>query len=342
MEAPMIFDETYDDWLIQDPDLMPTWEDFECVHKYFTTDPRAPAQMAVMDAAGFMNTFFQQPPALRLVVTAMAAFCSGSAMTEESAYWFFKRARKAVILAADRPSVSTAKAFYWVYVYGKMMRKYEFGLPFLKMAVDMVKYLKLDVDPDDSPWLQGLNLTEIEKEERRRLYWVVKQMSDVERSISLEQNIPGLTFGNVKPMRPIPGTFGEVELCLQFGDLRDLMVSIKELNSVVPTSIEDLLLSAGCLSLEVRLAMIQANTPAQFLSIVDFGLVAMTVSPVTFLFIIYMNFDIPAAKVTLSRPKLYLSALNSFDPTKLSPTTRESIELAIKETLSATQHMIQL
>ncbi|ORY49389.1 hypothetical protein BCR33DRAFT_734879 [Rhizoclosmatium globosum] len=176
------------------------------------------------------------------------------------------------------------------------------------MAVDMVKYLKLDVDPDDSPWLQGLNLTEIEKEERRRLYWVVKQMSDVERSISLEQNIPGLTFGNVKPMRPIPGTFGEVELCLQFGDLRDLMVSIKELNSVVPTSIEDLLLSAGCLSLEVRLAMIQANTPAQFL-------MAMTISPVTFLFIIYMNFDIPAAKVTLSRPKLYLSALNSFDPT---------------------------
>ncbi|ORY49388.1 hypothetical protein BCR33DRAFT_781668 [Rhizoclosmatium globosum] len=124
--APMIFDETYDDWLIHEDlervrdrydgqlsvrrsDLMPTWEDFECVHKYFTTDPRAPAQMAVMDAAGFMNTFFQQPPALRLVVTAMAAFCSGSAMTEESAYWFFKRARKAVILAADRPSVPQRK-----------------------------------------------------------------------------------------------------------------------------------------------------------------------------------------------------------------------------------------
>ncbi|KAJ3295399.1 hypothetical protein HDU79_009232 [Rhizoclosmatium sp. JEL0117] len=175
MEAPMsIIDDYHREGTVQDPDLMPTWEDFECVLRYFSTNPRAAGIMSVIDTAGFLLTFFQQPPPLRLVITATAAHHLGYAKSEESALWFFNRARKAMILAADRPSVSTATACYWIYVYSKMLAKEGLGLPFLKISANMVKVLRLDIDPDDSPWLYRLQLTEIEKEERRRVYWGVK------------------------------------------------------------------------------------------------------------------------------------------------------------------------
>ncbi|KAJ3287904.1 hypothetical protein HDU79_005334 [Rhizoclosmatium sp. JEL0117] len=185
MESPLIFDDFQNDWILQDPDLMPTWDDFQTVHLYFTTNPRALAHMAAMDVAA-ASTFtvknirysFNLIKSTRLVITAIATYYVGDAMTEETALWFFKRARKAVILAAERPSASTAKAYYWIYIYSKMMRKDALGLPFLKMSVEMLKHLKLDIDPDDSPWLHDLNLTEIEIEERRRLYWVVELMVD--------------------------------------------------------------------------------------------------------------------------------------------------------------------
>ncbi|KAJ3079515.1 hypothetical protein HDU99_010695, partial [Rhizoclosmatium hyalinum] len=167
MEAP-ILESYHDNWYVEDPDLMPTMEDFECVFTFVTTDLRVATLNISMDVNGFMMTFFTQPASLRVVVCAIAAYFSQT-ISDEATLWFFKRARKAVILAADKPSVASVKAFYWIYVYSQVMKKDHLGLPFLIMAVNLVPLLQLDVDPDELPHLVASS--EIEKEERRRLTW---------------------------------------------------------------------------------------------------------------------------------------------------------------------------
>ncbi|KAJ3068919.1 hypothetical protein HDU99_003072, partial [Rhizoclosmatium hyalinum] len=167
IEAP-ILESNHDNWYMEDPDLMPTMEDFDCVLMFVTTNSRVSTLQFTMDVNGFMMKFFTQPPSLRVVVCAIAAYFSQT-ISDEAALWFFKRARKAVILAADKPSAATVKAFYWIYVYSQVMKKDQLGLPFLIMAVNLVPLLQLDVDPDELPHLFGSS--EIEKEERRRITW---------------------------------------------------------------------------------------------------------------------------------------------------------------------------
>ncbi|ORY38343.1 hypothetical protein BCR33DRAFT_720708 [Rhizoclosmatium globosum] len=345
MEAPMIFDVHHDEWILQDPDLMPTWRDFECVHTFFTMmsgGPRAGGMMDSFDTSNFLLTFFQQPPSFRLVITAIAAYYLGANASEESYLLFFKRARKAVILAANKPSVSNARAYYWIFVCSKIMSKKELGLPFLIMAVDMLKTLQLDIDPDDLPWLCGLQLTEIEIEERRRLYWNVKQILEIERSLSLELGLPELSFGYVKPMRPIPGTFRAVDSLQLFCKIRESIVSIKEHHLCAPKSCRDLLFSAAEVNLHLQLISTQSEIPNDYLLMkgIDFERVERLYNPVTALYLVWMNFDLYAAVVMLHRSKLYLSALDCCVPSRLNSSTHEIITLAIKETLNATQNMI--
>ncbi|KAJ3084052.1 hypothetical protein HDU99_003792 [Rhizoclosmatium hyalinum] len=345
IEAPISFDNYHDDWMIQDPDLMPTWRDFECVNLFFTNMSRnhlAAGMMDSFDVSTFLLTFFQQPPSFRLVITAISAFYLGASTSEESYLFFFKRARKAVILAANRPSVSTAKAYFWIFVCSKIMSKTELGLPFLVMSVEMLKILEIDRDPDDLPWLRGLHLTEIEMEERRRLYWNVKLMLDLERSLSLELGLPELSFGYVKPMRAIAGTFRNVDSCQPFCDIRELIIAIKKHHLLVPRSLQEIFLSPAVISLHLWLSKILSDIPSEYLLRhgTDLKRVESTYNPVTALYLVWMNFDLLASVVMLHRSKLYLSALDCFEPSRLDSVTHETIKLAINETLYATQNMI--
>ncbi|KAJ3050656.1 hypothetical protein HDU99_008605, partial [Rhizoclosmatium hyalinum] len=64
LEAPILASYHYD-WYIEDPDLMPTMEDFECVLTFVTHNLYVSTLMFTMDIHGFMMTFFTQPAPLR-------------------------------------------------------------------------------------------------------------------------------------------------------------------------------------------------------------------------------------------------------------------------------------
>ncbi|ORY44845.1 hypothetical protein BCR33DRAFT_716791 [Rhizoclosmatium globosum] len=53
------------------------------------------------------------------------------------------------------PTLETVQAYYNIYLYAT----------FLEMALQMIKQLRLDVDPDYSPWINHLNLAPRQKEE---------------------------------------------------------------------------------------------------------------------------------------------------------------------------------
>ncbi|ORY49385.1 hypothetical protein BCR33DRAFT_581561 [Rhizoclosmatium globosum] len=63
LDSPLIVE--HDEWMLEDPDLMPTYDDFRCVHAFITFNPRAAALMSAMDIQAFITTFFLQPAPLR-------------------------------------------------------------------------------------------------------------------------------------------------------------------------------------------------------------------------------------------------------------------------------------
>ncbi|KAJ3079228.1 hypothetical protein HDU99_000103, partial [Rhizoclosmatium hyalinum] len=62
LDTPLIAKHDY--WELEDPDLMPTYDDFQCVHGFITSNPLAAILLTAMDSQGFMTTFFLQPAPL--------------------------------------------------------------------------------------------------------------------------------------------------------------------------------------------------------------------------------------------------------------------------------------
>ncbi|ORY49466.1 hypothetical protein BCR33DRAFT_583371 [Rhizoclosmatium globosum] len=120
------------------------------------------------------------------------------------------------------------------------MKKTELGLPFLRMAVDMVNALQMDIDPDDLAFPLGFDLSETEKEERRRFVWALSLLVDLEMSLSLKSGLPELSLKHIKPLTPIPGllhTYRSYEPCIQ---TKHFLVAVKKHYSNVPHSIQDI------------------------------------------------------------------------------------------------------
>ncbi|KAI9343998.1 hypothetical protein BDR26DRAFT_225004 [Obelidium mucronatum] len=171
-ETPLLDDMLpNNDWSIQDPELIPTTNDWILVYSFFTANERSGQIRMSIDVRNFINNFYHEPPALRLTLCAIAAHYSKSPLPESVSLSYYQRARKALFRAADHPSVKTAQAFYWIFCFAYWKGQPEIGRPFFKAALGMILGLKLNIDPDDSSWLLPLNLTASEKEERRRLFW---------------------------------------------------------------------------------------------------------------------------------------------------------------------------
>ncbi|ORY44216.1 hypothetical protein BCR33DRAFT_850823 [Rhizoclosmatium globosum] len=345
MEAPLL-DTHHEDWYIEDPDLMPTMEDFDCVLAFVRHNSLVSTLKFSMDVHGFMMTFFTQPAPLRLVICAIASYFSGT-ISDEAALCFFKRARKAVILAADKPSLATVKAYYWIFVYSKVMKKGHLGLPFLIMAVNMVPLLKLDVDPDEQPHL-GLN--EIEKEERRRITWGLGFISHHEMSLNLPDcGIQVLLSHQVKPLRAIEGVFGSISSFESLCEVRKFMVAIKRYYANGPSSLQEIISSPSLVNMQLQSELLRSKVPSYMLLPLDSpsdmaSILLKDIDP-TDVFVLEVNLDHLVCTTLVYRSHLYLSGLKRFRPSQCTLSMYGTIMWAIKQSCSAlenTAHIIKL
>ncbi|ORY39147.1 hypothetical protein BCR33DRAFT_418788 [Rhizoclosmatium globosum] len=170
MERPLISREE-PMWDMEDPDLMPTLNDWILCHRMMTDDGKTNPISGEYDAEAFLFEFYQLPPVLRLTRCAIAATYH---LTQTEAFEYYRRARKAFSKAGSEPSLELIRAYIAVNGFAmNMLGQPLVGLQFLKLAVTMIRDIKLYIDPDDSPWLDYLNLTERQKEDRRRAFWQV-------------------------------------------------------------------------------------------------------------------------------------------------------------------------
>ncbi|ORY49392.1 hypothetical protein BCR33DRAFT_734882 [Rhizoclosmatium globosum] len=293
--------------------------------------------MAAMNVNAFILTFFTQPAPLRLVIGAIAAYYSSPIISESDALWFFKRARKAVILASDRPTFSSIQAYFWIHLYAGIMKKEELGLPFLKMAIDFAVISKVDVDPDFQPQLAHMN--EIQKEERRRIFWSVCFISRVVLSVRSDYALSMLQLDQMKPLQPIIGVFEGMRSCKPVCEVRGFIIAIKRHYDSVPSSIQKILYCSNLQNLHIQFVILLSNIPPSLVLPFDNQLEIMSIllsntEPVD-IHVPSLNLDILACTTLLYRSQLYLSALNKFHPSILAPSTQDIVITAIEQCIIA-------
>ncbi|ORY49408.1 hypothetical protein BCR33DRAFT_734893 [Rhizoclosmatium globosum] len=242
IENPLM-DVTYEnEWSIQDPDLMPTTADWALCHRFFMTDKRAGGILLSLDGRGFLDTFFHQPAPLRLVLCAAAAHFSLETSEQVTLSYYNRMGQPAI------------------------------GQPFFKVALDMCSALMLHIDPDDSPWLHHLQLTEIEKEERRRFFWNCVFTLRTEQSFSADAIQLDLPTGGVRPMRAVTEPYSALPSMDSHGPLCNVygvIVAIKRHHTVVPTSVEEIITSESVLALGNYLLKVHSSMEDRFLLIAE-------------------------------------------------------------------------
>ncbi|ORY44921.1 hypothetical protein BCR33DRAFT_716836 [Rhizoclosmatium globosum] len=166
IEAPLVNYDT-DAMEMEDPDLMATLDDFQIVAKETIKHPC----VLSYDADKLLNKFFSLPAVLRLTLCVVSFYMSG---LKDISVSYYLRARKALIRAAESeqgPTFELVQSYYFLSLFSNMKGQPVISRQFLTGCLDLIVTLRLDIDPDDSPWLHHLNLTAREKEERRRLFW---------------------------------------------------------------------------------------------------------------------------------------------------------------------------
>ncbi|ORY47662.1 hypothetical protein BCR33DRAFT_735850 [Rhizoclosmatium globosum] len=162
------------DMMIEDPDLMPTMDDFVLAWSFCTANGTQPPLWFGMDGDHFLRTFFSQPPYLRLALCAFAAHSRIPPLPEPVCFSLFQRARKAIFrMEGNEVCVEMVKALTYLFLFSMHKGQPSIGRKFLERGAEILLELRLDVDPDDSPWLFPLNLTPRQKEDRRRAFWAL-------------------------------------------------------------------------------------------------------------------------------------------------------------------------
>ncbi|KAI9343985.1 kinase-like domain-containing protein [Obelidium mucronatum] len=335
------------DWAVEDPDLMPTTDDWFLLHRFFTYDERAVQVTLSTDAHNTLETFYQQPAHVRLTLCSIAAHFDPT-VSEKVALSYYSRARKAVFRALDKPSVKVVHTLYWINSFATWNGQPAIGSSFLATAIDMIIFLKLYIDPDDSPWLNHLNLSEAEREDRRRAFWSCFYFLKVQQSLSGDAIQIKLRSDLLKPPRPVTEpylAFISFDSFAPVCSMYDLLSAIRKHHSIIPTSLHDILGSESVVHLNIRLLNVHAKIPIQYLLVAE-SPITLTESDSTrfasqfsvlpdyeFRFVLCMNLNAMASISLLNRPKMYLSGFAP--PTRFTPHTQGMISTAINQSLES-------
>ncbi|ORY44869.1 hypothetical protein BCR33DRAFT_784924 [Rhizoclosmatium globosum] len=333
------------EWTVEDPDLMPTVFDWQLVHNDLTKNGTALPISFSLDGDSFLRTFFSQPAALRLTRCAMAAYTAIPPLAETVALSYYKRARKAVLQAIDKPTLQNVMAFYFINLFAQWNGQPAIGRPFFRAALDMLLLLQLDVDPDDSPWLFHLNLSDRQKEERRRVFWCCYWFLSVDQATTSDAVQIQLLTNRIQPPRPMEGIFKSfmLETCKTYS----FIAEIRRHHLKIPTSIDEILDSESCMTLNSHLIELHQELPVDSLLIAEQAEVLTPTDYDRFIkqltlipkenitHVLTLNLNALAGICMVHRLKLYLSMLKSFNPQLLITKTASLVSSAITQSLDA-------
>ncbi|KAI8611341.1 hypothetical protein BC830DRAFT_662905 [Chytriomyces sp. MP71] len=185
------------EWVMEDPDLMPTGEDWFLCHRYITP---VVSLGSLLDPQSFLESFFREPPELRLSFCAIAAHCSSPRLPDATCNAYYMRARKAISRSMQHhPTVKTVQSLEMLSSFAFSSGQPLVGNRYFFSAVKLSLALRLNEDPDSL--IECIQLTEVEREDRRLTFWVIYytlKMIQIVNGKPLPVTIP---THNVKPAK---------------------------------------------------------------------------------------------------------------------------------------------
>ncbi|ORY49424.1 hypothetical protein BCR33DRAFT_582682 [Rhizoclosmatium globosum] len=303
-----------------DSDLYPTEEEFNLVTRFLTNDRRALVILATMDGSKFLERYRDQPAALRYTVAAIAAHFMSPSTPEETILSYYRRARMAIFRVIDKPCLETFQALIWITWLSRWKGDPEMGRPFMNAAIQMGHWLRLDVDPDDSP---SLKLNVFEAETRRRAFWSLHFLDVTEKTLVVDVDPVAFQPVRMKPLGTVSQIFMASEATQLSFQTYNLIAAIKRYYSVAPASLDELIVNQTAEQLTVRLAAVDAGIPSKYKLITAAAEVITSTDIDRFsqqlsflhpkeypIVVIGLNMNLFASICMLQRPRMFLLASN--------------------------------
>ncbi|KAI9333113.1 hypothetical protein BDR26DRAFT_937640 [Obelidium mucronatum] len=327
-------------WVIEDPDLMPTLEDWLLVQKQSRI-------FFAYDGDEFLNGFFTQPAAWRLIHCATNAYMKK--LPEDIQLSYFKRAHKAVIHSMNETaSYKSVQTLYFLSTFAEWKGQPEASKPFLKKALDLIQKLRLDIDPDYSPWLYHLNLSARQREDRRRAFWSCFLQMRFHQAISSDATLSSITADNIKSPSavnfPHP-IFTAMPQLKWMCEIYNILGLIKRHHLTAPISTGDLMKPTTISDLHSYIQLFLTHVPAEYLLVSETAYLLTEMDSNRFrsqidhmhpreqTFVLTFNAEIMSAQCALHRPTMYLSSIKSCRPIYLSEQHQNLIASSIQQCL---------
>ncbi|KAJ3228731.1 hypothetical protein HDU81_005951 [Chytriomyces hyalinus] len=347
LAAEHAFETLLADGPIEDPDLLPTYEDFSLVYSLFGTSVYFRNNDFVvhnlLDKDRFLASFFAQPAPLRYILCALAAYTADPPLPISVAISYFNKARRAVFRTGDKPSVRILEAVVLITTFALGTGQPSLGKPFLAIALRMLLQLNLHIDPDDV----SNTMRDSEKDDLRMLFWRVLFHLKYALCITDFATTIDLEYFTVKPP---PATEFTFLMQCNFG-MWDIFSLIKRKLRVTPSTVSELLLTTSELPLSPKVLHAYSRIPAKFILVPNLDHLTasqnpqydalihqiMTSSPSNPMGIFQLSMNYHASQCLFLRPILYLTAYLS--PMSLVPKQSRMIQTALEECLMGAQRI---
>ncbi|KAI8841514.1 hypothetical protein BJ741DRAFT_594457 [Chytriomyces cf. hyalinus JEL632] len=357
---------------VADPDSMPSIMDWFTIFNYLSVETNLPP-LVLIAAERVLDNFFFESPALRLTICAIAAFMQFPRLSSKKCASYFIRAKRAVLLVSADASLKNLKALLLFSQFALASGQPLVGEPFFIRAVQMLRDLRMDVDPDFSPWLVPLNLSEYDKEERRIIFWNIYYSLKLVQIAASQRSQLSLDSSNMKLLQPQPvlnprfshsqhmpakhSTFNQTVIC-HLSAILDLIQLAKAHYQNAPLNALEIIIPSTWSALAQRLTTMQQTTLRHLTVSVSDNNLAPIVSAISstvpqhlatstdttlLLPIISVSLLYHAATCILHRPLLYLAAqLDLMSPVFSFSETLPTLQTAVQKCIASAQTIATL
>ncbi|ORY52452.1 hypothetical protein BCR33DRAFT_318185 [Rhizoclosmatium globosum] len=263
---------------------------------------------------------------------------------------YYRRAMKALWKSLNEPCIKSVEAMLLLSGMDLANGRPEDGRFFFETAVRITFEQKLYIDPDDSPWLDHLNLSDDEKDERRRIFWMTYYSLKVLQIASAAPIPVQMDTCNVKVVRKC-GDQDVIAVCFLAGIL-DVIHEIKLHQSMEPTSVPSILSCCTCDSIRPHLNSVRAQIPGNLIlstpEEVDQFIITSAASSDDFVSITLDTLSVSlvynSALCLLTRPTMYLTAFLALDSPILinNPSFISKLLVVLTENLTAALTIAQI
>ncbi|ORY52541.1 hypothetical protein BCR33DRAFT_779815 [Rhizoclosmatium globosum] len=298
-----------------------------------------------VDPVSIVENFWTEAPELRLLYCAIAATMTEPRQPAQVCFYFYDRAQKALSYS-EYPRLKTVQALIVGTNFALLSGQPMVGMNMFAKACNMAMALRLDVDPDcfgseGNP----LNLSEWGKEERRRVYWMLRYSYKI---ITMSTSVVLPPVPDCHKLKPIFGNIGNqlsspltpeltspvVYLC----SLLNILGDIGDFTSLPPRSLEDVLTCETYSAIKNRLMIWLSTIPPSFhLNPMNINVELNGIERSGLLNL--MSFS-KAAICALNRPLLYLTAF--FSPDLIGEVATKFLTSRVFESLNNAQEITAL